>query len=179
MTTEYFALEFPQRVSLLLDQRSQLLDSLILANHKLDEKADRSIQTASIVIGLGSVVAALPSDGLVSFGAQATNILTYGQISLTIVSIFAFVILVLFAQQVNRPVTWKGSGDTDWKNNSMRYLNTHSYDILLADLLETIDSVKTLNERKANYVIRINWCLTVVVITMAISLLLGVISSSY
>ena len=178
MDDEQLTLPFPDRVSLLLEQRSRLLDSLIVANQKLDEKADRAIQTGSILLGLVAIATALPSGGTNALAPQVSQCINLIQIGLVLTGLVAFLVVVSIALNINFPIRWQGPGDTDWKKNSTTYLSDSSFDILLADLLDSIDSAQARNNFKADEVERIIKWLRFEIIMMAGALITTLISGA-
>lgn len=178
MDDEQFTLPFPDRASLLLEQRSRLLDSLIVANQKLDEKADRAIQTGSIILGLVAIATALPSGGTLALAPQVSQWINLIQIVLVLAGLVAFLVVVVIALKINFPIRWQGPGDTDWTKNSTTYLSDNSFDLLLADLLDSIDSAQTRNNFKADEVERIIKWLRFEIIMMAGALVTTLISGA-
>lgn len=159
-------------MKLVLEQKYRLLDALLSANNRLDERADRIIQTGSIVIGL-MTIANLP----VTLPFRVEGLLTAGSIARAIlitVSIFAFFAMIIIAHYAFRPVKWLGAGDSNWDRTFTDYLLSDSYyNQILSDLLTSIQSNEALNADKSKWIPRLIWLLVSQIITLIIAWLMS------
>lgn len=180
MAEEHNTLLFAERVNLLLEQKYRLLDTLSIANHRLDEKADRAIQTGSIMLGLLAIASALPTlwPIEVHVSRHVSMLLALVQVLLVFVGVGAFVAIIFTALKITQTMTSKSAGGADWNTATTTYLSENSFDYILSDLLAAISAAKEQNDAKGKQIDRIRMFLKVELVTLTIALLITWLNNS-
>lgn len=158
--------------SLVLEQRYALLEMVRDANQSLDDKANSLLQVSGLVVG---IVAALSLTGLGQLIGGASQIDVSGLSKFF--SFFAFLLLIGSVWSYTKTVTpepYSLPGSTDWERTLSLYVEvpkSKSFDQVLSDLFNAIDSARALNERKSYYVLCLGRLLMGQVVALTVAIL--------
>lgn len=158
--------------NLVLEQKYALLEMIRDANQALDDKANSLLQVSGLIVG---VVAALSLTGLGQLirGASSVNTSIIAQMF----SALAFILLVVSIVYYNKMITptpYSLPGSTDWDRTMSLYVGVSkqkSYDQVLSDVFNAIDSVRALNDQKSGYVILLGKLLIGQIVTLTIAII--------
>lgn len=161
------------QMKLVLEQKYRLLDSLIVANQKLDEKIDRIIQTGSIIIGLATFANLSSTPPLQARSTPVDGI----RIAAILLSFVLFCVMVMIAAYVSRPIKWEDAGTSDWERTRSDYLASDNYYYqLMSDVITAIDSTKATNRYKAKWIRPLIIVLVGQVLALAVAVFLGALA---
>lgn len=154
-------------MKLVLEQKMRLYNAVTSSNQKLDERADRLIQTGSIIIGLGAL--ANTRDG------SAAGFWPDIQLAFVVVGFVLFVFLVVTVLVAFRPIIHEEEGTSDWDLTYNAYVNSPEYfNQILSDLVTSIRSHTDNNARKSTWLQRLLILLVMQVITLSVAWLIGI-----
>lgn len=159
---------------LVLEQKYKLMETVQSANQALDDKANSLLQTGGVVVGLVATFT-LSDLALLVRGDNTVGIPIISQISIAAAFIL-FLLSIWLYRQAQSPMAYDLPGSTDWDRifNSYLYATPEAcFDKVLSDLINSIDSMKELNSRKAIHIDRLGWLLLFQVAFLSVAVVFG------